>query len=66
MLGRVWQLRADVTAHDASCVALAEALGCGAVTADARMSRAPGLRCAITAVPRWRTGEEAPREASRV
>ncbi|SDX74459.1 hypothetical protein SAMN05661080_01020 [Modestobacter sp. DSM 44400] len=39
-------------AYDASYVALAEVLGCAVLTADARLSRAPGLRCAITVVPR--------------
>lgn len=52
LLDRVWELRDDLSAYDASYVALAELLGCSLLTADARMSRAPGLRCAITVVPR--------------
>jgi predicted nucleic acid-binding protein len=32
-------------------VALAEALDCSLLTADGRLSRAPGIRCAVTIVP---------------
>jgi predicted nucleic acid-binding protein len=52
LLERVWELRAAVTAYDAMYVALAENLDCALVTADARLSRANGPRCAITVVPR--------------
>jgi predicted nucleic acid-binding protein len=52
LIERVWQLRDDLTAYDAAYVALAEALGCAVVTADAGLSRAPGLRCPVTVVPR--------------
>ncbi|MGR7026322.1 type II toxin-antitoxin system VapC family toxin [Geodermatophilus sp. URMC 62] len=52
LLDRVWQLRGNVTAYDATYVALAEALGCALVTADGRLARASGLRCPITVVPR--------------
>ncbi len=41
LLRRVFELRAIVTAYDATYVALAEALGCDLVTADARLGRAP-------------------------
>ncbi len=47
LLPRVWQLRANVSAYDAVYVALAEALGAAFVTADARLARAPGLRCPL-------------------
>jgi predicted nucleic acid-binding protein len=40
-----------LSAHDACYLALAELLGCGLLTADARLSRAPGIRCAVTVVP---------------
>jgi predicted nucleic acid-binding protein len=43
LLPTVWALRANVTAYDASYVALAEALECPLVTADLKLSRAPGL-----------------------
>jgi predicted nucleic acid-binding protein len=51
LLDRVWALRGDVSAYDATYVALAELLGCPLLTADGRLSRAPGVRCPITVVP---------------
>lgn len=51
LLDRVWALRANLTAYDATYVALAESLGCALVTADGRLSRAPGLRCTVSVVP---------------
>lgn len=50
-LERVWELRENVSAYDATYVALAEALDCGLVTADGRLGRAPGLRCPVTILP---------------
>ena len=52
LLNRVWELRENVSAYDASYVALAELLDCSLLTADARLARAPGTRCPITVVPR--------------
>ena len=43
LLPTVWQLRANVTSYDACYVALARDLGCSLVTADRKLSRAPGL-----------------------
>jgi predicted nucleic acid-binding protein len=51
LLQRVWELRENLSAYDAGYVALAEALDCTLVTADRRLSRAPGPRCPITVVP---------------
>jgi predicted nucleic acid-binding protein len=51
MLDRVCELRDNLTADDAAYVALAEALQCPLVTGDARISRAPGLRCPVTVLP---------------
>jgi predicted nucleic acid-binding protein len=51
-LDRIWELRDNLSAYDASYVALAELLGCALVTADARLSRAAGIRCPVTTVPR--------------
>jgi predicted nucleic acid-binding protein len=47
LLDRIWELRENVTPYDAAYVALAEDLGATLVTADARLDRAPGPRCAI-------------------
>jgi predicted nucleic acid-binding protein len=52
LLERIWELRENLSAYDASYVALAEALGCALLTADLRLSKAPGLRCPVTVVPR--------------
>jgi predicted nucleic acid-binding protein len=49
-LDRIWELRDNVSAYDAGYVALAEALGCGLLTADGRLAGAPGVRCPITVV----------------
>jgi predicted nucleic acid-binding protein len=50
LLDRVWELRDNLSAYDATYVALAEALSCELVTADARIAQAPGPRCPITVV----------------
>jgi predicted nucleic acid-binding protein len=47
-LRRAYELRANVTAYDATYVALAEELGCALLTADARLAAAPGIRCPVT------------------
>lgn len=52
LLSRTWELRVNLSAYDATYVALAEALGCTLWTADAKLARAPGSRCPITVVPR--------------
>jgi predicted nucleic acid-binding protein len=47
LLERAWELRANVRGYDAMYVALAEAFGATLITLDARLARAPGLRCSI-------------------
>jgi predicted nucleic acid-binding protein len=47
---RIWELRDNLTTYDAGYVALAEALDCPLMTADRRLARAPGIRCAIELV----------------
>jgi predicted nucleic acid-binding protein len=44
---RVWALRHNLTAYDATFVALAEALGVPLVTCDARLASAPGHRAQV-------------------
>jgi predicted nucleic acid-binding protein len=47
---RAYELRANVSAYDATYVAVAEQLDCALVTADRRLATAPGPRCAITVI----------------
>lgn len=44
---RAWEMRSNLSTYDAGYVALAEHIGATLVTADARLARAPGVRCAI-------------------
>ena len=44
---RPWELRTNLSAYDALYVALAERLNAPLLTADARLARAPGLRCSV-------------------
>lgn len=45
---RLWELRHNLSAYDATYVALAEALDSGALlTIDARLATAPGIRCPV-------------------
>lgn len=47
LVRRAYELRANVTAYDATYVALAEALDCELLTADQRLAGATGPRCRI-------------------
>jgi predicted nucleic acid-binding protein len=47
LLRRCWELRDNLTAYDSAYVCLAEMLGSALLTADQRLARAPGLRCAV-------------------
>jgi predicted nucleic acid-binding protein len=51
LMGRAFELRANVSAYDACYVALAETLDCELVTVDARLATAPGPRCPIRVLP---------------
>ncbi len=49
---RMWEIRENFSAYDATYVALAETLDCALVTADARLGHASQAQCTITVVPR--------------
>jgi len=51
LLPRVWQLRDNLTAYDASYVALTEALDATLVTCDRRLAAAPGNRARVELIP---------------
>ena len=46
-LGRIWELRKNLTAYDAAYVTLAEALGATLLTCDRSIAGAPGIRADI-------------------
>lgn len=50
LVGRVWELRSNLSAYDAAYVATAEALDCPLVTADNRLARAGGVACEMRLV----------------
>lgn len=50
LMRRAYELRANVTAYDASYVALAEVLDCELLTSDERLAKAPGPRCRIRVI----------------
>jgi len=52
VLDRIWELRNNVSAYDATYVALAEVLGCALATADGKLASAPDVRCPIISLPR--------------
>lgn len=47
LLGRIWELRENVTTYDAAYIALAEALGAPLLTRDARLARSPGTSATV-------------------
>jgi predicted nucleic acid-binding protein len=47
LAARIWALRGNLTTYDAAYAAAAERYDCALVTTDARLARAPGLRCPI-------------------
>jgi predicted nucleic acid-binding protein len=51
LLTRCWELRQNITVYDAAYVVLAELLDVRLLTADARLAKAPGLRCQVDLLP---------------
>ena len=47
LMRRSYDLRANVTAYDATYVALVVVLGCELLTGDSRLAPAPGPRCGV-------------------
>ncbi|MFD7415849.1 type II toxin-antitoxin system VapC family toxin [Kitasatospora purpeofusca] len=52
LLGRIWELKDNLTPDDAAYVAVAELVGAPLVTADLRLMRATGPRCEIRGIGR--------------
>lgn len=50
LIARIWSLRHNYTAYDASYVALAEALDATLVTCDEKFARAGAARCPIETI----------------
>jgi predicted nucleic acid-binding protein len=50
LLPRIWSLRDNLSAYDATYVALAEALDCPLATGDLRLAHAPGIACEVIRV----------------
>jgi predicted nucleic acid-binding protein len=47
LAARIWELRENLTAYDATYVALAEVLDAPLVTMDVRLAQAPGIRAEV-------------------
>jgi predicted nucleic acid-binding protein len=47
LMPRIWELGDNVSVYDAAYVALAEVLGVPLITADRKLTRATGARCAF-------------------
>ncbi len=50
LLSRIWSLRDNLSAYDASYVALAQVLDAPLYTGDAPLARAPGLACEVVLI----------------
>ena len=50
LLDRIWELKQNLTAYDATYVALAEALDVPLITCDARIKRAPGHKVRVEVI----------------
>lgn len=52
LMRRAFELRSNVTAHDAAYVSLAERLDCTLLTADRRLATAAGITCRVEVLGR--------------
>ncbi|MDR7302590.1 type II toxin-antitoxin system VapC family toxin [Haloactinomyces albus] len=50
LMDRMWELRHNITPHDAAHVALAEALDTTVLTADVKLATASGPRCRFQSI----------------
>lgn len=50
LLAWAWELHGNIRMYDGMYVALAEALDATLLTRDQRLTRSPGLRCAVETV----------------
>lgn len=50
LMRRAFELRENVTPYDCAYIALAETLNCELLTADKRLSTAPGIMCPIKVI----------------
>ncbi len=50
LASRIWELRSNMTTYDAAYIAAAEQYRCGLLTSDARLARAPGIRCPVSLI----------------
>lgn len=50
LLGRMWDLRDNITPDDAAYIALAERLDCPLVTCDTKLARASGPHCTVDVI----------------
>ena len=50
LAARIWELRSNLTTHDAAYVAVAERYRCPLVTTDARLARAARIQCTVNLI----------------
>jgi hypothetical protein len=48
---RAWELRSNLTIHDACYVATAELFRCRLITHDRKLAKTPGVQCEVVAAP---------------
>lgn len=58
LLPRVWELRDNLSAYDATYVSLAEFVDAPLVTVDARLAAAPGIHARVEVLPPSRRNQQ--------